>query len=159
MQRAEWVTRSMVCGMLACSCPNLTALTIEDIAVKNNKIIELDQEIAIAEKSKKLADIKSSSMQPETIVLPRPAAIRRDQTMAVISVHGASASPVVDVQYGDLVFQKKLGDVMPDGWQIAAIGSDSVTFRKKTNRNPELIKTLGIGLGNEPVSGNRAGGN
>ncbi len=146
MQKVNTAVHYALYSMLLCFSVRLSALTIEDIAVKNNKIIELDQDIAIAEKYKKLAEIKNSSMQSETLALPRLAAMRRDQNMAVISVHGAPGNPVVDVQYGDTVFQKQIGDVMPDGWRISAIGTDSVTFRKKIKRKPDFIKTTGIGI-------------
>ena len=77
-------------------------------------------------------------------------AVRGDENLAVVSVHGTTGNPVVDVQYGDSVLQKKLGEALPHGWQITAIGNDSVTFRKKIGRGPEIFKTVGIGHGNRP---------
>jgi len=136
---------------------NLHAVTIEDIAAKNNKLIELDQEIAIAEKNKKLAELKNSFVQPEIVALPKITAptaltaltaLRHDENIGVIAVHGTPADPVVDVQVGDTVLQKKLGDATPDGWQIVQIDRDSVTFRKKMPRKTDAIKTVGIGHGN-----------
>ena len=128
----------------------LHAVTIDEIAARNNKIIELDQEIAIAEKNKRLTEIRSSVLQPETIALPRTAAARRNESLAVLSVHGVPGNPIVDIQYGETVLQKKLGEATPDGWQISVIAHDSVTFRRKVGRKPDLIKTLGIGFGSKP---------
>jgi hypothetical protein len=154
MQRVKPIILCALISLAMCLSVGMSALTIDDIAVKNNRIIELDQEITIAEKNKKLAEIKNSSVQPETIALPRPTFTRREPDLAVIAVHGAPNSPVVDVQYQDTVLQKKRGDIMPDGWQLTAIGKDSVTFSKKRNRKPDLIKILGIGaaLGGNTLS-------
>jgi hypothetical protein len=129
----------MVCSMSA------NAITLEEMAEKNNKIMELDQEIAIAEKNKKLAEIKNSVAQPDLLVLPKVAAIKREESMQVLSVHGSPANPIVDVQYGDTLLQKQRGDAMPNGWRITTVGENSVTFTKRSAKKPDLIKTMGIG--------------
>lgn len=116
------------------------AITIEEMAEKNNKILELDQDIAIAEKLKKLAQLKGESMQPETVQLPKTPPTRREEYLSVLSVHGSPADPIVDVQYGDRLLQKRRGEALPDGWQITAIGHSTVTFQKK-----DAVKTVSIG--------------
>lgn len=126
---------------------NSMAITIDEMAEKNNKIIELDQDIAIAERTKKLAQLKNESIQPETITLPKAVLTRRDESISVLSVHGAPTDPVVDVQFGDHLLYKRRGDVLPDGSQITAIGHNSVTFNKKG-----VDKTVSIGHGGVATS-------
>jgi len=131
---------------LGCSPDCVQAVTIEEIAAKNNKIIELDQDIVIAEKNKKLAEIKASYGQPDTIVLPKIGTNRHEDRIAVIAVHGTPLDPIVDVQYGATLLQKRRGEVLPDGWQISDVGSGSVTFIKQSNsKKPPLVKKVPIG--------------
>jgi len=131
---------------LGLSAGPVQAVTLEEIAAKNNKIIELDQEIVIAEKNKKLAEIKASYGQSDTIVLPKIGTVRHEDHIAVIAVHGAPVDPIVDVQYGATLLQKKRGEVLPDGWQIADVEPSSVVFIKKAHgKKPPLIKKIAIG--------------
>jgi len=134
------------------ACP-LHAVTIDDMAARNNKIIELDQEIAIAEKNKKLAELKGSYLQPEPILLPRLSPVHQEEPMTVIAVHGAPGNPTVDVQYGDELWQKRRGEMLPNGWEIADVGTHSVTFKKTQNsKRPPLIRKISIGRLGYPLA-------
>ncbi len=136
-----------VCGLMASLSVQVSAITIEDMSGKNNQLIELDQEIAIAEKHKKLTQLKNDVYQPEIRVLPASAISGRDESLSVLSVHGSPSDPIVDVQYGGVLLQKRRDEAMPGGWKIASIGYSSVTFRKKFPNKPDVVKTVSIGQG------------
>ena len=144
-------TNITIGGLMIFFSVHANAITIEELAEKNNRLIELDQDIAIAEKNKKLMEIKSSSNQSDTIALPRVARPKQEESMQVLAVHGVPGNPIVDVQYGNSLLQKKIGESLPDGWEIAAVANTSVTFSKKIANKPSLVKVLGIGIGHDNV--------
>ena len=119
-----------------------SAITIEEVAEKNNQIIELDQEIAIAKKNKELIKLKSETQQPEVASTPAFVTPTRNESMAVLAVHGSLSDPTVDIQYGEMLLHKRHGESLPNGWKISAIGKTTVTFNKKG-----ATKTVSIGQG------------
>ena len=144
------VTNRILGGLyLACSI-HAYAVTIEDLAEKNNKLIELDQEIALAEKSRKLMELKNGLVAAETIALPKIAAPKPEESIQVLSVHGVPGNPIVDVQYGDLFLQKKIGESLPDGWEITAVARATVTFTRKITGKNDMTRTVGIGHNSVP---------
>lgn len=142
----------MLCVLMLFFSVSLCAITIEEMSEKNNKIIELDQEIAIAEKNKKLADLKNATNQPEIFALPKIGYEQRDDHISVLSVHGVPDKPIVDVQYGEMLLQKRIGEFLPGGWEISAVGNTTVTFTKKIAHKPQVIKTVSIGNFSTPTS-------
>jgi len=138
-------TNTIICSLLTACSIDANAITIDELAERNNKLIELDQEIALAEKSRKLLDLKNGFTQTDTITLPKPVTPKPEESMQVLSVHGAPGNPVVDVQYGELFLQKKIGEAMPDGWEITSVEKTSVTFTKKVFKKNDEVKIVGIG--------------
>lgn len=146
MRNINWV----MCGLIMLISKTTSAITIEDMSEKNNILLELDQEIAIAEKSKKLAQLNNEtlltqSLSTQTLLVPQTEPVNHDNNMLVLSVHGSPSNLMVDVQYDGLLLHKRRGETLPNGWKLTAIGSNTVTFNKKIPNKPDIIKTINIG--------------
>lgn len=140
-----------LCGLITLISPTSGAITIEEMAEKNNKILELDQDIVIAEKNKKLAQLHDETFSSQTILLPQIVPTNRNDNIFVLSVHGSPSNPIVDVRYDGMLLHKRRGEALPDGWKITSIGNNAVTFNKKVPAKPDIIKTVSIGHGLAPT--------
>ena len=132
---------AIYCGMLTLAVASSNAMTIESMADKNNQLLELDQDIAIAEKSKKLTELKSRSVPLDTILLPKAAT----DYISVLSVHGSPQNPIVDIQYGGAMYHRRRGDNLPEGWKIIVIDNATVTIVRSLAGKTKETRTLLIG--------------
>ena len=140
----------MLSGLMMLVFSDTRAITIEEISEKNNKIIELDQDIAIAERNKKLLQL-NNEISPPGNVATKNVPSKIEELISVPSVHGTPTNPIVDVQYGDSLLQKHRGETLPDGWKIVGIEKNTVNLSKKIPHRPDVIKRVRIGSDIVPV--------
>lgn len=144
-----YVTKTIICLSIFVSFGSASAVTIEELSARNNRLIELNQQIELAKQEKTLADWKQIS-SPDAGVVKAQKAPKSSlvEDMYVKSVHGNLSAPQVEMMIGGIASTKAIGDSLGEGWVLDSVSASYVTIVKKgnvKNKVQDQHKTLVIG--------------
>jgi type IV pilus biogenesis protein PilP len=144
------------------------AVTFEQLAQKNARLIELKADLALAKAETELADARNKGQASATAnvekvpaiqVLPKtppapaptpvPKAVPQEEVaeakaLVLMSIHGKMGSLVADFQYGDTTLSRRVGDRIQDNWQIVRIAFPGVVM-KRTVDGKEQCRVMTMG--------------
>lgn len=119
------------------------SVTLAELAKKNNQVIELDADLAIARKKAELEKLK-----PAPIVNLTPKPEKKSPTadldgVTLNSIFGDPASPSGKFDVNGFKLTRRRGDSV-NGWIIAQIAADSATLFKpqKDPKDKPISKTI-----------------
>lgn len=140
--------------------PIVNASTINELVQKNQQLLQLDADIAIARKKAELADVLSGKpgdkvsatkigSGPALEALEAPARNRKTAVKLIIpdeahdfkvyAIRGDVHNPVVEVLYQDSKLNRKQGETVAAGWVIKSVVDNEVTFSKFQQKTEHTV--------------------
>ncbi len=117
------------------------AISINELKDKNNELIALDVELAVAKKKVELAAYKPSAMLDTTRT--RPATAKAPEESEVVAgIGGAPNALVADFEFRGVKTPRKKGETTPAGWEVVAVRKMEVDVVKHTPGKKDVFKTL-----------------